>query len=95
MLPVDTQVESILFERLRPGQIAIAIAAPGQIEEETRQVERQWALRRERARYEAKKHDANYGAVEPEIACWHGRGEASMALQSERGSWLEGRRHHR
>ncbi|WP_210214188.1 hypothetical protein, partial [Mesorhizobium sp. M2A.F.Ca.ET.037.01.1.1] len=34
-LPVDAHVESILLEALRPDKIAIAIAALGQIEEET------------------------------------------------------------
>lgn len=65
-LPVDTHVESILLEALRPDQIDIAIAALGQIEEETRQLERQWALRRERARYEAERARRQYDAVEPE-----------------------------
>ncbi|WP_292242050.1 recombinase family protein [Mesorhizobium sp.] len=44
-LPVDAHIESILLEALRPDKIVIAIAALGQIEEETRQLERQWALR--------------------------------------------------
>lgn len=65
-LPVDAHVESILLKALRPDQIAIAIAALGQIEEETRQLERQWALRRERARYEAERARRQYDAVEPE-----------------------------
>ncbi|RWP16090.1 MAG: hypothetical protein EOR01_28110 [Mesorhizobium sp.] len=54
-LPVDTHVKCILLEALRPDKIAITIAALGQIEEETRQLERQWVLRRERARYEAER----------------------------------------
>jgi len=65
-LPVDAHVESILLEALTPDQIAIAIAALGQIEEETRQLERQWTLRRERARYEAERARRQYDAVEPE-----------------------------
>lgn len=50
----------------RGDQIAIAIAALGQIEKETRQLERQWALRRERARYEAERARRQYDAVELE-----------------------------
>lgn len=65
-LPVDANVESILLEALTPDRIAIAIAALGQIEEETRQLERQWALRRERARSEAERARRQYDAVEPE-----------------------------
>lgn len=65
-LPVDARVESILLEALTPDRIAVAIAALGQIEEDTRQLERQWALRRERARYEAERARRQYDAVEPE-----------------------------
>ena len=43
-LPVDALVEHVLLEALVPDQIAIAIAAMGQLEEESRQLERQWAL---------------------------------------------------
>jgi len=65
-LPVDAHVESILLDALTPDRIAIAVATLGQIEEETRQLERQWALRRERARYEAERARRQYDAVEPE-----------------------------
>ncbi|WP_156938316.1 hypothetical protein [Mesorhizobium sp. WSM3626] len=50
---IGAPVESILLEALRPDKIAIAIAVLGQIEEKTHRLGRQWALRRERARYEA------------------------------------------
>ncbi len=65
-LPVDARVESILLEALTPDRIAIAVDALGQMEEEVRQLERQWALRRERARYEAERARRQYDAVEPE-----------------------------
>jgi len=42
-------------EHRAPNQIAIAFAAMGQLEEESRQLDRQWTLRRERARYEAER----------------------------------------
>ena len=44
-LPVDTLVERVLFDALAPDQIAIALATMGQLEEEGRQLERQWTLR--------------------------------------------------
>ena len=47
-------------------RIAIALEAVGQLEEESRQLERQWTLRRERARYEAERAWRQYDAVEPE-----------------------------
>src|SRR5258707_7887497 len=65
-LPVDTLVERVLLDALAPDQIAIAIAAMGQLEEESRQLDRQWALRRERARYEAERARRQYDTVEPE-----------------------------
>ena len=65
-LAVDARVEAILLEALKPDQIAIALAALGQLDREARQLERQWGLRRERARYEAERAQRQYDAVEPE-----------------------------
>lgn len=84
-LPVDTYIESILLDALKPDKIAIAIAALGQIEEETRQLERQWALRRERARYEAERARRQYMMRSSRrTAWWRGRwsavGKRSFAL---------------
>src|SRR3954465_12374184 len=65
-LPVDALVERILLEALAPDQTAMAVAALGQLDEEARQLDKQWALRRERARYEAERARRQYDAVEPE-----------------------------
>jgi DNA invertase Pin-like site-specific DNA recombinase len=65
-LPVDAFVERTLLEALAPDRIAIAVAAVGQLQEEVRQLEKQWGLRRERARYEAERARRQYDAVEPE-----------------------------
>jgi DNA invertase Pin-like site-specific DNA recombinase len=65
-LPVDDLVARLLLEALLPDRIAIAVAMLGQIEEEARHLERQWSLRRERARYEAERARRQYDAVEPE-----------------------------
>jgi DNA invertase Pin-like site-specific DNA recombinase len=65
-LPIDAKVERIMLDALTPDRIAIAIAALGEIEVETHQLERQWSLRRERARYEAERARRQYDAVEPE-----------------------------
>jgi hypothetical protein len=65
-LPVDDLVARLLLEALLPDRIAIAVAMLGQMEEEARQLERQWSLRRERARYEAERARRQYDAVEPE-----------------------------
>jgi len=65
-LPVDAEVERLILTALAPDQIALAIAALGEIEEETRLLERQWSLKRERARYDAERARRQYDAVEPE-----------------------------
>lgn len=65
-LAVDAGVAEILLEALKPDQIAIALAALQQLDQEAKQLERQWALRRERARYEAERARRQYDAVEPE-----------------------------
>ncbi len=65
-LQVDAEVERVLLASLAPDQIALAAAAVGQIEAETRLLGRQWDLRRERARYEVDRARRQYDAVEPE-----------------------------
>ncbi len=94
-LPVDAHVESILLDALKPDRIAIAIAALGQIEEETRQLERQWALRRERARYETERARRQYDAVEPENRLvarslergWEEKLRAAEAVEQDYERW--------
>lgn len=94
-LPVDTLVERALLGALAPDQIAIAIAAMGQLEEEGRQLERQWTLRRERARYEAERARRQYDAVEPENRLvarslehsWEDKLRAVEAIEQEYQRW--------
>ncbi|MER9476133.1 hypothetical protein [Mesorhizobium sp. M0520] len=73
-----------MLEALTPDKIAIA--ALGQIEEETRQLERQWALRRERARYEAERARRQYDAVEPENRRGRVRWSACVGRKAARRS---------
>lgn len=94
-LPVDTLVERVLFDALAPDQIAIALAAMGQLEEEGRQLERQWTLRRERARYETERARRQYDSVEPEnrlVArslerAWEDKLRAAEAIEKEYARW--------
>ncbi|UFW53761.1 MULTISPECIES: hypothetical protein [Bradyrhizobium] len=65
-LAVDALVERVVLDALMPDQIEIALAAARQLEQESRQLERQWAVRVERARYEAERARRQYDAVEPE-----------------------------
>ena len=94
-LPVDALVERELLDTLAPDRIAIALAAMGQLEEEGRQLERQWTLRRERARYEAERARRQYDAVEPEnrlVArslerAWEEKLRVVDAIEQEHARW--------
>ena len=66
-LPVDALMERVLFDALTPDRVALAVAALEQLEEEGRHLEKQWALRRERARYEAER--ARRQSPAPSAAC--------------------------
>ena len=65
------------------------------IEEEARQLDKQWALRRERARYEAERARRQYDAVEPENRLvarslertWEERLRAAEAIEQEYARW--------
>ena len=54
-LAVDAEVERLILAALTPDRIALAVAALGEIEDESRAMERQWSLKRERARYDAER----------------------------------------
>jgi DNA invertase Pin-like site-specific DNA recombinase len=94
-LPVDALVERILLEALAPDQIAMAVAALGQLDEEARQLDKQWALRRERARYEAERARRQYDAVEPENRLvarslertWEEKLRATEAIEQDYARW--------
>src|ERR1700731_1836079 len=96
-LPVDTLIERVLLDALAPDQIAIALAAVGQLEEESRQLERQWTLRRERARYEAERARRQYDAVEPENRLvarslervWEDKLRQAEAVEQEYRQWRQ------
>ena len=65
-LAIDAEIERLMLAALAPDRIALALAALGEIEQEARLLERQWSLKRERARYEAERARRQYDAVEPE-----------------------------
>src|SRR6266566_8736912 len=54
-LALDTQVEQRFLEALRPDQLTLALAALAQLEQEEQAESKQWELRLERARYQAKR----------------------------------------
>jgi hypothetical protein len=85
------------LEALAPDQVKIAVAAVDQMTNEARQIEQQWSLRRERARYEAERARRQYDAVEPEnrlVArslerAWEDRLRAADAVEQEYRQWRQ------
>jgi hypothetical protein len=63
-LALDEQIEERFLEALRPDQVTLAALA--QLEQEEQAESKQWELRLERARYQAKRAERQYQAVEPE-----------------------------
>ena len=96
-LPVDDLVAQLLLEALAPDQITIAVAAVDRMKTEMRQLEQQWSLRRERARYDAERARRQYDAVEPENRLvarslervWEERLRAADAVEHEYRQWRE------
>lgn len=94
-LAVDAEVERLILAALMPDRIALAVAALGEIEEEARLIERQWSLKRERARYDAERARRQYDAVEPENRLvarslervWEERLRRADQIEQEYNAW--------
>ena len=63
---VDAAVSRLFLEAIQPAQLQVSLATLGQLEDQARQVERQWQLRLERARYEADLARRRFLAIDPE-----------------------------
>jgi DNA invertase Pin-like site-specific DNA recombinase len=63
---VDAAVARVFLEAMQPAQLEVSMAALEQVEARVRQIDRQWQLRIERARYEADLAQRRFFAVEPE-----------------------------
>ena len=63
---VDAAVARALLEAMRPAQLEVSMTAFDQIAAQARQLDRQWQLTLERARYEAELARRRFVAVEPE-----------------------------
>ena len=94
-LAIDAEVERLILTALTPDRIALAVAALGEIEEETRAMERQWSLKRERARFDAERARRQYDAVEPENRLvarsleriWEERLRRADQIEQEYNAW--------
>src|SRR5437588_4737237 len=94
-IALDTQVEQRFLEALRPDQLTLALAALAHLEQEEQAEHKQWELRLERARYEAKRAERQYQAVEPENRLvarslerqWEEKLRAIEAVEKEDQAW--------
>ena len=95
-LALDRAVEQQVLQALAPDQLALALAALGQLEQEAKALRRQWQLRLERAQYEAQRAARQYNAAEPENrlvartleAQWEEKLRALEELEHAHQRWL-------
>jgi DNA invertase Pin-like site-specific DNA recombinase len=63
---VDAAVSRLFLEAIQPAQLEVSLATLEQIEDQARQMDRQWQLRLEGIRYEADLARRRFVAVDPE-----------------------------
>jgi DNA invertase Pin-like site-specific DNA recombinase len=63
---IDADVAKSFLAAIEPAQLEVSLAALDQIEARARQIERQWQLRQERARYEADLARRRFVSIDPE-----------------------------
>ena len=63
---VDEKVKELFLAAVAPAELELSLAVVQEVERQAAEVERQWKLRLERARYEAARAERQYHAVEPE-----------------------------
>src|SRR6478752_4578835 len=63
---IDAAVARVFLEAMRPAQLEVSMAALDQVAAQARQLDRQWQMTLERARYEAELARRRFLAVEPE-----------------------------
>ncbi len=63
---VDEEIASIFLEAVAPPEIDLSLAVLKEVERQGTEIDQQWKLRLERARYEAGRAERHYKAVEPE-----------------------------
>src|SRR6266536_232452 len=90
---VDDAVAGVLLEALTPEQVALALAAAGEVAGQCQRTSRAAELAVERARYEADRAERAFSAVEPEnrlvARTLEARWEAKLAAVAEAEQALE------
>jgi DNA invertase Pin-like site-specific DNA recombinase len=63
---IDQSVVALFLEALRPDAIALGLAMVEEVERQQAELDQQWILRLDRARYEARLAERRYKAVDPD-----------------------------
>ncbi|HEV8637888.1 MAG TPA: recombinase family protein [Chloroflexota bacterium] len=63
---LDAAVAASFLDAMQPAQLAVSLAALEELEARARQIDRQWQLRLERARYEADLAQRRYARIDPD-----------------------------
>jgi DNA invertase Pin-like site-specific DNA recombinase len=63
---IDEAVARLFLETVQPPEIELGLAVTREVERQAQEVERQWRLRLERARYETQLAERRYKAVDPD-----------------------------
>lgn len=63
---VDDAVARLFLDMVKPPEITLALAVVREVERQASDVDRQWALRLERASYEARLAERRYKAIDPD-----------------------------
>jgi len=63
---IDEKLVEVFLEAMAPPELDLSLAVLKEVEHQAADVDRQWKLRLDRARYEAERAERQYNAVEPE-----------------------------
>jgi DNA invertase Pin-like site-specific DNA recombinase len=63
---IDEAVVKLFLEAVQPAEIEVGLQVMREVERQSAEVERQWTLRLDRARYEARLAERRYKAVDPD-----------------------------
>ncbi len=64
--PIDHAVEQLFLETMVPSEIDLSLAVEGEVKQQADSLEKAWRARIEQARYEARRAERRYKAVDPD-----------------------------
>jgi DNA invertase Pin-like site-specific DNA recombinase len=88
---IDEKVATVFLDAIAPPELDLSLAVTKEVERQASDVDKQWKLRLERARYEALRAERQYNAVEPENRViartletrWNDKAKELMAVERE------------